>query len=178
MKFLVALMLVALTLRADDFISEFEYGQMLYQNPRGASCAPCHGVYGEGALIAKYKDHGVEKELRGPSLHHSDLATFRRMLLQGSGVMPRYFLTDKEIHALYLYVKKAKELEKDRKLAALQEEKETAEDGGIDSNVSNESNESNESNADALDDLDVEGNVSEQEDQDYEGDESASSKVQ
>jgi mono/diheme cytochrome c family protein len=80
---------------------------MLYQNPRGVSCAPCHGDHGEGAIIARYKEHGQARVLQGPDIRQSDLATLRRAVLEGRGVMPRYFLTEKEIHALYLYIQKA-----------------------------------------------------------------------
>ncbi|MBL0722011.1 MAG: hypothetical protein JJV88_05470 [Sulfurovum sp.] len=27
-----------------DFITDLEYGEMLYNNPRGVSCASCHGI--------------------------------------------------------------------------------------------------------------------------------------
>ena len=97
----------------EDFISEFEYGQMLYQNPRGVSCAPCHGDHGEGAIIARYKEHGKPRVLKGPDIRGVDLATLRQALLKGRGVMPRYFLTDKEIHALYLYIQKANRADED-----------------------------------------------------------------
>ncbi|WP_292655221.1 cytochrome c [Nitratifractor sp.] len=90
--------------RGDDFISEFEYGQMLYQNPRGVSCVPCHGDHGEGALIAAYREEGETKRLRGPNIQRVDRQTLRRVLTTGKGVMPRYFLTDEEIRALYTYI--------------------------------------------------------------------------
>ncbi len=95
-------------LRGDDFISEFEYGQMLYQNPRGVSCVPCHGDHGEGALIAKYREEGKTVQLRGPDIRNVDRRTLRRALSAGKGVMPRYFLTDEEIRALYSYIQQAK----------------------------------------------------------------------
>ncbi len=92
----------------DDFISEFEYGQMLYQNPRGVSCAPCHGDHGEGALIARYREEGKTVELRGPDIRGADLETLRHAVSTGRGVMPRYFLTDEEVRALYTYIQRAK----------------------------------------------------------------------
>ncbi|HIP61271.1 MAG TPA: cytochrome c, partial [Sulfurovum sp.] len=41
MKKISLVLLFCSMLHAEDFISEFEYGQMLYQNPRGVSCVPC-----------------------------------------------------------------------------------------------------------------------------------------
>ena len=95
------------TARGDDFISEFEYGQMLYQNPRGVSCAPCHGDHGEGALIARYREEGKTVELRGPDIRGTDLETLRHAVSTGKGVMPRYFLTDEEIRALFTYIRRS-----------------------------------------------------------------------
>jgi len=101
--------LMTAALRGDDFISQFEYGQMLYQNPRGVSCVPCHGDHGEGALIATYREGGKRVQLRGPDIRKVDRQSFRRALLAGKGVMPRYFLTEKEIKALYTYIQRAQQ---------------------------------------------------------------------
>ncbi len=51
MKKISLLFLVSLSLFGEDFISDFEYGQMLYRDSRGVSCVPCHGEVGEGKLI-------------------------------------------------------------------------------------------------------------------------------
>jgi len=92
---------------AEDFISEFEYGQMLYQNPRGVSCVPCHGDTGEGKTIAVYRDRdGNEKRLFGADIRQSDIERYRESIRKGPGVMPRYFLTDREIEAIYRYIRK------------------------------------------------------------------------
>jgi argininosuccinate synthase len=39
----------------ESFISNLEYGQMLYKNPRGIGCIKCHGDNGKGKLIATYR---------------------------------------------------------------------------------------------------------------------------
>jgi mono/diheme cytochrome c family protein len=93
--------------KAEDFISEFEYGQMLYQNPRGVSCVPCHGDHGEGALIARYKEEGKTMELWGPDIRQATEATLHRALAEGPGIMPRYFLTREEERALLTYIREA-----------------------------------------------------------------------
>jgi mono/diheme cytochrome c family protein len=104
----VALLALLFSLgRAEDFISEFEYGQMLYQDPRGVSCVPCHGDHGEGALIARYKEEGKTMELWGPDIRQATEASLRQALTKGPGIMPRYFLTREEIRALLTYIKEA-----------------------------------------------------------------------
>jgi len=104
----VAVTILLLSLgKAEDFISEFEYGQMLYQNPRGVSCVPCHGDHGEGALIARYKEGGKSMELWGPDIRQATEISLRRALVKGPGVMPRYFLTQEEVRALLTYIKEA-----------------------------------------------------------------------
>ena len=35
-----------------DFISTYEYGEQLYQSPRGITCAACHGEDGSGKQVA------------------------------------------------------------------------------------------------------------------------------
>ena len=111
---LLVLFLSTIAVTAEDFISEFEYGQMLYQNPRGVSCAPCHGDRGQGADIARYRTkRDKEVTLRGPDIRSSTLKTITEAVKKGPGVMPRYFLTKEEIHAIYTYIREAKEREKE-----------------------------------------------------------------
>ena len=101
------IVLAVSSVAAEDFISEFEYGQMLYQNPRGVSCVPCHGDHGEGALIATYQKSGQTVRLHGPDIRQVDATRLRQALRSGPGVMPRYFLTDEEIRALLTYIREA-----------------------------------------------------------------------
>ncbi|MCF6201699.1 MAG: cytochrome c [Hydrogenimonas sp.] len=105
MKYLIIATLSALLLFAEEsFITEGEYGQMLYENPRGIGCVHCHGKRGEGALIARYKDNGEQKELRAPGIREIPLAKLKSSLLKRHRVMPTYFLTDKEIRAIFYYL--------------------------------------------------------------------------
>ncbi len=104
---MVAALLLSIGGRAEDYISEFEYGQMLYQKPRGVSCVPCHGDHGEGERIARYRSGGNERVLRGPDIRRATLAQIKKAVSTGPGVMPRYFLTDEEIKALYTYIREA-----------------------------------------------------------------------
>lgn len=101
-------------LHAEDFISEFEYGQMLYQNPRGVSCIPCHGDRGEGAEIARYREpDGTKKVLLGPDIRGKSLQEIAEAVKEGPGVMPRYFLTDEEIRAIYTYIREVEKRQKE-----------------------------------------------------------------
>ncbi|WP_456433846.1 c-type cytochrome [Nitratifractor sp.] len=105
-------MLLLLPLGAEDFISPFEYGQMLYQNPRGVSCVPCHGDRGEGALIARYVDkEGRKRQLRGPDIRNASFETIKKAVATGPSVMPRYFLTDEEIRAIFTYIREVQKRE-------------------------------------------------------------------
>jgi mono/diheme cytochrome c family protein len=111
MKKISLLVLVSLALFGEDFISDFEYGQMLYRDSRGVSCVPCHGEVGEGKLIVSYyKDANKTDEnhtisIYGPDIRHATLAQISSSLKEGKGVMPKYFLTDKEIEMIYAYLK-------------------------------------------------------------------------
>jgi len=77
---------------------------MLYNNPRGIGCVHCHGKDGKGALIAKYKDNGKMKSLRGPNIRNVGLKELKRSLFKRHRVMPTYFLTDSEIKALAYFL--------------------------------------------------------------------------
>jgi len=103
----LCLCLCLFSLHAEDFISEFEYGQMLYRDPRGVSCVPCHGETGEGREIVSYKNSKGERiTISGPDIRSASLEQIRESVQQGKGVMPRYFLTDKEIRTIHAYLQK------------------------------------------------------------------------
>jgi len=105
---LMAMLLICAKADSEDFISEFEYGQMLYHDPRGVSCAPCHGDRGEGRIIAGYTtSEGGKRFLRGPAIRNVSLEILANTIRKGPGVMPRYFLTDEEIRAIYRYLNEA-----------------------------------------------------------------------
>lgn len=102
---LLFLLFVTVAGVGEDFITDFEYGQMLYRDPHGASCAACHGDTGSGKIIAAYTDRqGQIRTIRGPDIRHATLEQIRQSVRKGSGVMPRYFLTDKEIQTLHAYL--------------------------------------------------------------------------
>ncbi len=108
MKYLLVIFLYTalsgLSFAGDSFITEGEYGEMLYNNPRGIGCIHCHGKKGEGALIAKYRQSGKSVYLKGPDIRNVSLSDLKKSLLKRHRIMPTYFLTDKEIRAIFHYL--------------------------------------------------------------------------
>ncbi len=97
---------------AQDFITPYEYGKMLYQNPRGIGCDKCHGIKGEGKVIATYKSKGKTKKLTAPPLYSVNEKKFLKAMKKKSKIMPKYFLTRDEMKSLYYYIYKNKTKEK------------------------------------------------------------------
>jgi len=104
------LLLLPLFLSAnEDFISHFEYGQMLYGNPRGVSCAQCHGTQGEGKVIVSYLEGKEKKVIAGPDIRKETLERMIRSVNDYHQIMPRYYLTNEEIKAIYDYIQQKNE---------------------------------------------------------------------
>lgn len=100
-------MLLPLMLWAEeDFISHYEYGEMLYANPRGISCSECHGQSGEGQTIVEYRDIHGKQALRGSDIRQNTLDEMIIAVNSYHEVMPRYYLTDEEVKAIYDYLQK------------------------------------------------------------------------
>lgn len=126
MKYILFLTLPLLLCAKTTFITQEEYAAQLYKNPRGIGCQNCHGEKGEGKTVAKYIDKNVEKSFRGSVINNLDYAAFYKALNMRLDSMPRYFLTSKEISALYFYLNE-EELQKAKNAKKEQEEKETQE---------------------------------------------------
>ena len=99
----------------DSFLSDVEYGRMLYKSPRGISCAQCHGDAGKGGqhIVTYYDKKRNPKILRGVNIKSYSLEDLTASLKneyrennrsKRHKIMPMYYLTDKEIHALYSYL--------------------------------------------------------------------------
>jgi len=103
------LLLTIILCAREDFISHYDYGQMLYDNPRGISCVKCHGKKGEGIEIASYicKDkNSTRVSLRGSDIRNVELKGMIKSLKSRHKIMPNYYLTIKEVKAIYDYLKK------------------------------------------------------------------------
>ena len=110
-----------------DFITQFEYGKMLYNNPRGISCAKCHGKDAKGKIIANFQ-YTKEKKKFPCSLKSNDITniSYEKFLakldpklnkkkesiqkdqickkLTYGNSMPTYFLTQEELKSIYFYL--------------------------------------------------------------------------
>jgi mono/diheme cytochrome c family protein len=104
MKYILFFLLPTYLFSAGSFITPAEYAAQLYKNPRGIGCHNCHGANGEGKLIVRYKHKGEEKSFRGPKINSIKYADFYKALKKRKNGMPRYFLTDSEVKALYLHL--------------------------------------------------------------------------
>ena len=104
----------------DSFLLQVEYGKMLYKNPRGISCAKCHGRDGKGgAKIAKYYDADRNpKILKGLNILNYTIDELIASLSNNyrdkkhkrvkHKIMPMYYLTKGEIVAIYSYLQQVK----------------------------------------------------------------------
>jgi len=119
----IILLLLPLFLIAEEFITNEEYGKMLYENPRGIGCIKCHNKNGKGKVIANYyiidKDNKkIKKQIIAPKINSLTLEKFYLRVKEGKvlkngkyrkinyGVMPKYnYLTRSEIEAIYFYLK-------------------------------------------------------------------------
>lgn len=97
---------------AGDFITQKEYASQLFKNPRGIGCQHCHGERGEGRLIANYKHRDKPMSFSGPAIDRLSYKKFYQALNRRINAMPRYFLTDEEIQALYFHIRKKEEQKK------------------------------------------------------------------
>lgn len=114
MKFIILLFLsftYVLSQSIDNsFITKFEYGAMLYNNPRGIGCNKCHSSGNKEILISKYKDKkNITHSLLAPPINEVSFEVFKKKLKATrfeSLVMPTYFLTNDEIESIYFYITK------------------------------------------------------------------------
>jgi cytochrome c553 len=109
MKLYIFLFCLYLFCFAEDtlFITDYEYGQMLYKNPRGIGCIKCHGKKGKRTFIAKYIHKNKTYQIFAPDIYNLSLEKFKQKL-QGNrnvkSIMPTYFLTNDEIKSIYQYI--------------------------------------------------------------------------
>ena len=149
MKHIFIVSFLLTLVHSEDFISEYEYGQMLYKDPRGVSCASCHGTVGESTFIASYKkEDGSNRDFYSPDIRNLDMKKFKKALDKGGRIMPKYYLTNKEAEAIYKYIKSV-----NKDSSKNEENNTTSNNTVIDSNVS-DVNESELESIDAISTLD------------------------
>jgi len=103
-----------LLLAQEDFISDFEYGQMLYENPRGISCAACHAKNGEGKKIVSYQEDNKTIVIKGVDIRSHTLDEIEAIVARNHPVMPKYYLTHEEVKAIYDYLQEMNLKEKSK----------------------------------------------------------------
>jgi len=100
---------------SESFLSSVEYGRMLYQQPRGISCAQCHGKAGKGGQkIVKYYDKKRNpKILKGVNITNYSLEDLTASLnnqyrennkTKRHKIMPMYYLNREETQAIFDYL--------------------------------------------------------------------------
>ncbi len=110
------LIMIGLLLSVDaysSFITDDEYAQMLYKNPRGIGCDKCHGAHGAGMILSTYTDkHGHVINIKAPRINNLTMKRFRKSFEKKSKLMPKYFLTSDEKAHLYYYLTKNEKKER------------------------------------------------------------------
>jgi hypothetical protein len=111
----------------NSFITQYEYGKMLYKNPRGISCVKCHAKDAKGKLISRFT-HKTRKNKYECIVRSTDITTVSRVdfvrkldsslknkrikfekyqvcekLIYGN-TMPKYFLTKNEMNSIHYYI--------------------------------------------------------------------------
>jgi len=110
LRLILILLPLFLLAKEEWFITKFEYGKMLYNNPRGISCAKCHGKYAQGKIIAKYyvikNGKKILQIIKAPNIQHISFKKFKKQLFHKKlSIMPIYnYLTNQEINAIYFYI--------------------------------------------------------------------------
>jgi len=104
MKYILIFLFPIFLLAESSFITPMEYSSSLYKNPRGIGCHLCHGDSGNGKIVARYIHKKEKKVFAGPSINNIDFNRFYKALNVRKRGMPRYFLTKKEVQALYFYL--------------------------------------------------------------------------
>ncbi len=116
----------------NSFITKYEYGKMLYNNPRGIGCNSCHGNDARGRRMVDFKQEVRDKRIYNcslvvPDIKNIDYKTFStkvnskknpnlkfekdqvcEKLIYYANVMPTYFLVEDEIDAIYYYIQNLK----------------------------------------------------------------------
>lgn len=108
MRYIIFVFLPIYLFAEASFITPMEYASQLYKNPRGIGCQHCHGENGEGRLVATYMHKKEKKTFEGPVINNLDFKQFYKALEKRKRGMPRYFLTKKEVQALYLFLHQEK----------------------------------------------------------------------
>jgi hypothetical protein len=104
MRLLSLVVLVGFIKAEESFISDKEYGAMLFANPRGIPCKNCHNKNLQDNVIAVYKKRKKRTRVIIPQIKNITFEKLKKAL-KGRSIMPTYYLTNEEIRALVAYLK-------------------------------------------------------------------------
>ena len=95
----------------NSFITKYEYGKMLYNNPRGIGCNQEEYLCYLIAPDIKYVEYDVFT--KKVNLKKNDNLKFEKdqvcdKLIYKANVMPTYFMVEDEIEAIYYYIQNMK----------------------------------------------------------------------
>ena len=109
MRSFLFLILLSLELLSDSsFITKREYGEQLYNEPRGVGCSNCHGVDGKGAKIVSYIHKKKEKVIIAPSIRFLKAKEIEKGVNRHPSYVPNYFLVKDEYKSLEAFLEKKK----------------------------------------------------------------------
>jgi len=106
-----------------DFLTNYEYATMLYFEPRGISCAKCHGENGRRIDNIRYIKYYPEKKqnprrkiIKIKPIYNLNLTQFNKAVQsKRKRFMPTYKLSTLEIQLIHFYLQKSNGLLKPSK---------------------------------------------------------------
>jgi hypothetical protein len=133
---LITTILISKSTFDTSFITQYEYGKMLYNNPRGISCVKCHAKDATGKTISNFIHIRRKKKyhcsIKSPDITNISYEKFLHTLdptlekikkkfkkdqicnkLTYRNSMPTYFLTQEELKSIYFYISNRKKYEKE-----------------------------------------------------------------
>ena len=134
LSFITTTILISQSNFDNSFITKYEYGKMLYKNPRGISCNKCHGDDAKGKIISTFTHIQNKKSyictIKSTDITDVSFKQFQITLdpklekpkkkfdktqvcekLTYSNSMPTYFLTPEELTSIHFYLTNMDEYE-------------------------------------------------------------------
>ncbi len=106
---LILQLILATTLFSSSFITDREYGERLFKDPRGIGCNKCHGENGSGKIISEYvSDSGKPVTIFAPSLKFFNWQKLKKGIKKHSYFVPKYFLTKEELISISRFLEDGK----------------------------------------------------------------------
>jgi len=111
----ISLFTTIIQANSDDFLTNYEYATMLYFEPRGISCAKCHGENGRRVDNIRYTKHYPDNRQRPKRrivkikpIYNIALKNFNSAVRsQKKRFMPTYKLSNPEIRLIHFYLQKS-----------------------------------------------------------------------